>query len=237
VHFFQGKLDLAEPDLRYVLKKHIELLGEDHPRTRVGKVFLAVLFRRQRKYDEAAQLFEEVLAKFKEKPGSNEEALFPLGELVQTLLEAKKLDKARPRVEEYLMGQDKQPSSMSSLLANQQGSIALLLVKNKQYPEAEKLLRRSLAFREREQPGAWFTFDTQSMLGAALLGQKKYAEAESLLLKGYEGMKQRENAFPKGAINIREAIDRLIELYTVTNRTDEAKKWEAERAKYPAEMK
>ncbi len=27
------------------------------------------------------------------------------------------------------------------------------------------------------------------MLGGALLGQKKYAEAEPLLLKGYEGMK------------------------------------------------
>jgi len=34
------------------------------------------------------------------------------------------------------------------------------------------------------------------MLGAALLGQKKYAEAEPLLIDGYEGMKQREQTIP-----------------------------------------
>jgi hypothetical protein len=30
-----------------------------------------------------------------------------------------------------------------------------------------------------------------------------------------------------------EAADRLVELYTATNQSDEAKKWRAERAKYP----
>jgi len=34
------------------------------------------------------------------------------------------------------------------------------------------------------------------MLGGSLLGQKKYAEAEPLLLSGYEGMKQREVKIP-----------------------------------------
>ena len=31
-----------------------------------------------------------------------------------------------------------------------------------------------------------------------------------------------------------EAIDRLIELSTATNKPDDVKKWQAERAKYPA---
>jgi hypothetical protein len=39
---------------------------------------------------------------------------------------------------------------------------------------------------------------------------------------------------PQGRTRIPEAIDRLIELYTVTNRPEEAKKWHAERAKYQA---
>jgi hypothetical protein len=29
------------------------------------------------------------------------------------------------------------------------------------------------------------------------------------------------------------ALDRMIELYTATNKPDEVKKWQAERAKYP----
>jgi hypothetical protein len=49
-------------------------------------------------------------------------------------------------------------------------------------------------------------------------------------------MKKREKTIPPpGLIRIPEALDRLIELSTATNKPDEAKKWRAERAKYPAE--
>ena len=76
------------------------------------------------------------------------------------------------------------------------------------------------------------------MLGETLLGQKKYADAEPLLLKGYEGMKKREKTIPKGGeTRIPEALDRLIELYTATNKPDEVKKWQAERANYPQAKK
>ena len=51
---------------------------------------------------------------------------------------------------------------------------------------AEPLLRESLAISAKQAPDAWFTFNTQALLGGALLGQKKYAEAEPLLLRGYE---------------------------------------------------
>jgi hypothetical protein len=51
-----------------------------------------------------------------------------------------------------------------------------------------------------------------------------------------EGMKEREKSIPKsggGDKRIPEALDALIELYTATNKPDEVKKWQAERAKYP----
>ena len=93
-----------------------------------------------------------------------------------------------------------------------------------------------LAIREKTKPDAWTTFNTRRLLGSALLGQKKYADAEPLLLKGYEGMKEREKSIPKSgaaAKRIPEALDALIELYTATNKPDEVKKWQAKRAKYP----
>ena len=96
------------------------------------------------------------------------------------------------------------------------------------------LRRECLDIRTKTQPDAWSTFNAYSLLGGALLGQKKYAKAEPLLLQGYEGMKQREKAIPApGLSRLPEALDRLIELYTATNRPDEAKKWREERAKYP----
>ena len=49
---------------------------------------------------------------------------------------------------------------------------------------------------------------------------------EPLLLEGYEGLKQREKSIPAAAATrIPEALDRLIELYTATNKTDDAKKY------------
>ena len=52
------------------------------------------------------------------------------------------------------------------------------------------------------------------MLGAALLGQGKLAEAEPLLVRGYEGVKEREGAMPPGCQpRVDEALLRLITFY------------------------
>jgi eukaryotic-like serine/threonine-protein kinase len=120
-------------------------------------------------------------------------------------------------------------------LASQLSQIGLTLLGQKKWIEAEPLVRECLAIREKAQPDLWTTFNTQSLLGGVLLGQKKFAEAEPLLLKGYAGMKQREATIPKqGKVRLLEALNRLIDLATATNKPDDVKKWQAERAKYPA---
>jgi eukaryotic-like serine/threonine-protein kinase len=122
----------------------------------------------------------------------------------------------------------------SPQLAGMLGAIGLGLLEQKKWTEAEPLLRECLVIREKNEPDDWRTFNAQSMLGGSLLGQKKYADAEPLLLKGYEGMKAREKTIPpQASTRIPEALDRLIELYTATDKPDEVKKWQAERAKYP----
>jgi tetratricopeptide (TPR) repeat protein len=124
----------------------------------------------------------------------------------------------------------------SPQLAGILAQTGLDLLQQQKWTEAEPLLRQSLAIREKAQPDAWTTFNTKSLLGGALLGQKKYADAEPLLLQGYEGLKAREKTIPKqggGERRLPEALDRLTALYTALNQPDEAKKWQAERAKYP----
>jgi hypothetical protein len=79
------------------------------------------------------------------------------------------------------------------------------------------------------EPEAWTTFNTQSLLGGALLGQQKYAEAEPLLRAGYQGLKQREQAIlPQWLVRIPEAIQRLVQLYEATDQKDEAANWRKE---------
>ena len=67
------------------------------------------------------------------------------------------------------------------------------------------------------------------MLGVPLLGQKKFAEAEPLLLSGYDGMKKQENKIPPPAkIRLNQAVERLVQFYEATSKPDEAAKWRKE---------
>jgi hypothetical protein len=64
-------------------------------------------------------------------------------------------------------------------------------------------------------------------LGGSLLGQKKYREAERLLLSGYEGMKQREGAIlPAGRMRLEEGRQRIVELYTAWGKPEKAAAWQ-----------
>jgi eukaryotic-like serine/threonine-protein kinase len=95
---------------------------------------------------------------------------------------------------------------------------------------AEPLLRACLPVLEQQQPDAWTTFSTQSLLGAALLGQKKYAEAEPLLVQGYEGMKQRVGKMRlHDRVRLTEALERLVQMYEATEQQEQADKWRQER--------
>jgi len=104
----------------------------------------------------------------------------------------------------------------------------------KNWSDAEAHLQECVPIQEMNWPAGWHVFDTRSLLGEALLHRKKYAEAEPLLVKGYEGLKKMEKFLePRDEPRVREALDRLIELYTATNKLDEVKTRRAERAKYP----
>jgi tetratricopeptide (TPR) repeat protein len=111
------------------------------------------------------------------------------------------------------------------------GQAAVLLTQDKPV-EAELKLRECLGIRQRIQPEDWTTFDAKSMLGEALLAQKKYAEAEPLLLTGYEGLKQRADKLPpEGKVRLSKAVERLVRLHEAEDKKDKADFWRKELAK------
>ena len=100
--------------------------------------------------------------------------------------------------------------------------------------EAEVKLRKCLELCAAREPNSWTTCAAQALLGATLVERMNYADAEPLLRQGIEGLKVRaESLPPEGAAILPQSLDRLIELYTTTNKVEEASKWQAERAKYP----
>jgi len=135
-------------------------------------------------------------------------------------------EKAATILKEFIAGHRKRSPANNSGLAGLQAQVGLDLLKCRQYPVAEEVLRECLAIREKTQPDVWTTFNTQSMLGGALLGQQKYADAEPLLLAGYDGMNKQEAKIPpQGKARLTEAVERLVQLYHASGNQDEAAKW------------
>jgi serine/threonine protein kinase len=115
------------------------------------------------------------------------------------------------------------------------------LVREGKYAEAELPLRKYLALFEESTAGrpcdfVWprqYVFRTQVVLGASLLGQKKYAQAEPMLREGYRRMKQQPEA--EGAVPtpldrryVTEALGWLVQLYEEWDKPDEAAYWRKE---------
>ena len=213
-----------------VLKRREAKLGRGHPDTQVTVANLGVNYKDAGRLKEAIPLLEE-----SHQTAKN---IRSLRWVDQQLIDAYAKAGDNARVADLLKEQlaearktlPKDSPELGGLLAE----IGMSLLRQQRWTEAEPLLRENLAIREKSQPDVWSTFNTQSLLGGSLLGQKKYAEAEPLLRKGYEGMKQREKTIPpQGSRRIPEALGRLIDLFTATNKQEEVKKWQAERAKYP----
>ena len=119
--------------------------------------------------------------------------------LLEAYTKAGEQSKTADLVGELLSDARKTLPQESPQLAAQLASLGLSLLQAKAFTEAERLIRECLAIREKVQADVWSTFNSRSMLGGALLGQTKYAEAGPLLLKGYEGMKQRQRSIPRDA--------------------------------------
>ena len=87
-------------------------------------------------------------------------------------------------------------------------------------------MRQALAVLDKKSPDDWQNFETRSLVGASLLGQKKYAEAEPFLLHGYEGMKAREAKIPaRSRRRLLEAGKRIVTLYNAWGKPDKAEEW------------
>ena len=101
------------------------------------------------------------------------DTLTAMSNLVASYFEAGKLDMAMPLSEETFKLQKAKlgPEHRSTL--SSMATMSLLLLKMKNFAEAEPILRECLAGRTKVMPDDFMTFNTQAQLGGALLGHQK----------------------------------------------------------------
>jgi hypothetical protein len=104
--------------------------------------------------------------------------------------------------------------------------LALAYISQEKFVAAEPLAREALEFNRKKQADDWQRFRAESLLGASLAGEKKYAEAEPLLVEGYEGMLARKErmAVPYW-YHLDRAREWIVQLYQAWGKLDRAAEW------------
>jgi hypothetical protein len=174
----------------------------------------------------AVPLFEQAYEQQKAKVGCNAQTIMVLECLVFALFDSKQLEKARARLQELVDCQRKIMGAETKALGTYLGRIGFHFLQIGQFAEAEPLLRESWAIRRKTAPDDWMTFAAESDVGASLMGQQKFAEAEPLLLRGYQEMKKRQDKIaPRSIYRFVNVLQRIVGLYERWGKPDEAAKW------------
>jgi hypothetical protein len=96
--------------------------------------------------------------------------------------------------------------------------------------ESESLAREALEFDRKTRPDDWQRFRAESLLGASLAGQEKYADAEPLLLEGYNGMVTRkEKIAAPNWYQLKRAREWIAQLYQAWGKPAKAAEWRQRR--------
>jgi tetratricopeptide (TPR) repeat protein len=230
----QGRLDQAEPLLHQAAAIRRKFPGHQQRDLLRTLYELALLLDDEAKLAESETIHRETLALLQPLGGSRH-PLFPIvrDQLASVLERQSKLAELETLQRDTLALETKALEQATPSNSDARGSLIQALTKltrtllaEQKFAEAEPLARESIALCEQQSSPTWQASHARSLLGGSLLGQHKFAEAQALLLAGYEGLREREATIPDNDKPcVEEALRRVIHLYEVTERPALASEW------------
>ena len=221
----------AEALLKQSLELNIRTRGADHPNTAAALHDLALIAASRGDAFGAEAGLRQALAMQRKALGDNHPVVAStLNSLARTLRDQRRYDEAAEALQDALritrgaFGDDHQLVAIYTI------NLASIQRARNQPALAERLLHEGLRIRSRA-PGIvpvrrrtareddWTLGAARSLLGACLLAERRYAEAETVLL---DARRQLEALPASGGAEMKVAIARLIELYVAWGRTDKA---------------
>jgi hypothetical protein len=194
----------------------------------------------QQEVDDAITPLAEALKREKTLLGAvHPTTLASLIKLAHAYQKAGRPDQAIPLFEEAFMGQRRVMGEGTDNTLITMNDLAGAYLEAHQWSHAETLLRACLRLRiAKKKPDDWWIFLTMSQLGTALARQEKYAEAEPLLIRGYEGLKAREAKIPAPRKpELTTAAKRIVPFYRAWGKDNKAEQWRAKLASLAEERK
>jgi len=156
--------------------------------------------------------------------------------LAAGLARHRKLDEAEPLVRHALdVGRrhfptDDYPEGHATVILSQ-ATLADILIRSNRSAEAEPLLRDCLKFADRNVPNYPRAGVIRTLLGRCLTRQKKYAEAEPLLLAAFDSL---NSATGPDSLDTQQAVAALVEYFEATGDAGNAAKYRALLRKTPS---
>jgi serine/threonine protein kinase/tetratricopeptide (TPR) repeat protein len=217
---FAGQLETSVRLWEQLLEQHRALEGPTHPATLETMDRLAFVYGCMGRHRESLALYEKFFAL--RNTGFGRDQAFQ--RYVMVCQWAGKCDQVDKPLREALKlrnpdhGSFGERNEMALLL----GLMALNLLLQERYDDAEPFAREAVAMNRtaHNQFPYWV-----SVLGAVLLGQKKYAEAEPILLKGYEGAKKQAEVHLVMKKRTAEVGGWIVRLYEATDQPEKARAW------------
>jgi serine/threonine protein kinase/tetratricopeptide (TPR) repeat protein len=206
-----------------VLGEYRVKFGPTDPATLGAKHNLANCYLSLDRLQEAQEIYQEIL----DATPKPEDQVYCKLCFAYACQQAGKLDQGERLLREALDISRKRVDVTRRLqTANAQGWLARNLLLQNRYVEAETHARDALEYFEKQKRNNPRRFYWMSLLGEILVAQKKYEEAEPLLLQGYEGMKQREFILPASEkLRLPELIERVCRYYELTMQAEKARVW------------
>jgi eukaryotic-like serine/threonine-protein kinase len=187
----RGNHAAAEPFFHEALSVYRTIHGDDHPDVDIVLYNLAVSLHEQGSLDSAESVYRDVLERSRSSLGGDH-PLFATGiyGLADVLHDQGRHRDAEALFRQTLAIQRRTLPRGSDRIANTLVGLGGVLVDLGRPAEGEPLLREALATREANAPGHWRTSEARSELGAALSALGQFTEAESLLARGYRGLRK-----------------------------------------------
>jgi hypothetical protein len=233
-----GRPDMAEPFLASALKAQQAVPGDTRYEVLTTRTVLAGVLLQLKRLPEAEREAKEAFEGRRKQLGERDPFTFiPQSILIQVYFAQGRRGDAAPLVQSLLDNAGRDQERMPGFALASVGGVGETLLRERDFALAERFLRVYLDLAAKQPSDGGFRFPAESALGACLLGQKKYAEAEPLLLSGYNGLLKsadkssaairRQRASGRQS-DLTEALERLVQLYQAWDRPKEAARWRKE---------
>jgi serine/threonine protein kinase/tetratricopeptide (TPR) repeat protein len=222
-----GRLPEAIAGNEEVLRRLTAKFGADHPTAVAVRNNLAAAYQEAGRKEEAIALLRLVIPGAAKAFGpGHPNTLRSINRLAGLLEQAGRCAEAETLRRESLARRRETVPPDSPDLAADLASLGRNLMEQSRWGLAEPLLRESLKIDEAKRPDNWAASHWRSLLGGCLAGQEQFAEAEPLVISGFEGMKSRAASIPQpDRPRLAEAAARVVRLYEAWGKPEKAEEW------------